>query len=275
LKSGTIQLEGYPSRDFSPAPVSSLWSLREVKYSGADPVIAPPFSREKFPRPLRLEATFPIHIDEALAELKVTLDDESAPEQLEVRWDGVLLTRREEDIYDQSNAVYAVPVESLTAGAHTLSFSGVVVRASQGVLERPILIGQFLAEDLEARRTPQLRAMSQNPQEWNGESWPELGMPQGFGPVDYEFDYELSSAQSTGKWELQLSPCIGVAEVSVNGKLQGRSSWEPRVVSVDASILTAGTNHVRVRLHGSWNNVFSTLNRVENGLQSTPVLRRR
>jgi hypothetical protein len=117
--------------------------------------------------------------------------------------------------------------------------------------------------------------MSQNPQEWNGESWPELGMPQGFGPVDYEFDYELSEAQASENWELQLSPCIGVAEVSVNGELQGRTSWEPRVVSINGSTLAAGTNHIRVRLHGSWNNVFSTLNRLENGLRSTPMLRRR
>jgi hypothetical protein len=49
----------------------------------------------------------------------------------------------------------------------------------------------------------------------------------------------------------------------------GRSSWAPRRVKLGE---LAGNATVRVRLHGSWNNVFSRLNRVENGFTNQPVL---
>jgi hypothetical protein len=270
LRAGTIQLEGYDSRDFSPAPVSSLWSLRGIEYSGPHPVIAPLYSREKLPRALKVEAAFPLLLDEALPNLKVLLDDESAPEELQVRWDGVLLAPRPEDVYDQNNTVYPMPPEALRAGAHQLTFQGFAKNGAQGFLERPILIGDFLAKDLEPRRTPRLRALPRDSRDWSGAGWPQLGMAEGFGPVDYEFVFALDAEQAKRSWELQLSLHTGVAEVFLGETLQGRSSWEPHHVPL--STLHVGENRVRVRVHGSWNNVFSTLNRLENGLTALPVL---
>jgi len=146
-----------------------------------------------------------------------------------------------------------------------LKFESVVEIASQGILERPILFGKFLADS-----EGTLRAMPIDAANWNGETWPKLGIPEGFGPLDYEFQFELNEAQTGKTWQLQLSQFIGVAEVWINDEEIGRSSWEPRVLPLPA--LPSGEHRIRLRLHGSWNNVFSTLNRLENGLSESVKL---
>jgi hypothetical protein len=271
LQTGRIRLEGYTEKDFIPAPISSLWALRGQEHLVSDPMIALPYGREKLPCPLSLEATFPLTLVEALGALQILLDDESAPDELEVRWDGVRLMPQRADVYDQANTVYSIPAETLAIGAHVLTIQGVASNGAQGILERPILIGDFLAEDLQPRRTPRLRALPKAAQNWQGENWSQLGMPEGFGPVDYDFVFTLDENQAQQAWKLLLSLDTGVAEVFLEESLQGRSSWEPRCVPM--STLRRGKNRVRVRVHGSWNNVFSRLNRVENGLTALPRLR--
>jgi len=265
LKTGVLHLEGERKSSFAPAPVSGIWNLHQVQYADSDAVYAPPYSREKLPHPLKFEAEFTVVFSESLTDLTLLLDEDSMPPETVVTWSGEVLSPQFADVLDQNNTIFQIPVELLNAGTHFLKLESTVSVASQGLLERPILFGKFLAD-----ANAVLRAMPEESQSWNGETWPDLGIDEGFGPFDYEFHFQLDDAQAAKNWQLQLSPCIGVAQIRVNDEDLGRSSWEPRVLRAPG--LQAGENRVTVRLYGSWNNLFSTLNHLKNGLTNVKLI---
>lgn len=261
LETGVVRLEERDEAAFTPAPVSAIWKMPELPYTGSEDVklFWPPYSQAMLPRLLRLEAEFSITLDEPLANLGVLLDDDSAPRGVVATWDGQAVTVCKADIMDLGNSLYQIPAGLLKAGTHLLKFAGEVVKGSEGLLERPILYGDFAVGEQGG-----LKAVSPDRQQWQGESWPQLGIPEGFGPHEYEFLFELSEEQADGDWNLQLQLNTGVAEVWINETDCGKSSWAPRVVPVRG--LKVGRNIVRVRVYGSWNNIYSRLNFLENGL---------
>lgn len=257
LTEGMARLDGANPVAFRPEPVSSLWQL-PVALAHTDAVFAAPYSREPLPAPRRLEAEFKVKLGGPLEELAVLLDADSSPPGARLLWDGQPLEAHTRAIFDTLNTVYPIPATLLDAGEHYLLIESCVTHAAQGVLERPLLVGQFAAFH------EVLHPMPRDWQLWNGESWPGLGMPAAPGPVEYEWIFEAH-----GHCELELPHAVGVAEVWVNEQPVGRSSWEPRRLQLGP---LAGTTVVRARLHGSWNNVFSQLNRVQNGFRSHAVL---
>jgi hypothetical protein len=274
LQHGTATLEGQAPVAFRPARFSSLWPL-PIEYEESVVIYAEPHSLAPLPAPAAFEVTFPVVLNEPLPELRVLMDFVSLPPQTEVCWDETPLKSQTEAVIDALDTTFAVPAAQLSAGAHTLRFRGTAHNGGDGVVERPILIGRFLVEEGDGGAPLALRAM---PDDWQSlekiKTWPQLGMPEGYGPVEYRMSFEAGAEEDGGDWELQLPECIGVAEVAVNDQNVGRSSWEPRRLPLPAGVLRAGENRVQITLHGSWNNVFSALNRLENGLTGEPVLER-
>lgn len=267
LETGVQRLEEQGEAAFVPQAVTATWKMPELPYIGSEKtkLFWAPYSQAALPRPLRLEVEFFITLKEPLVNLGVLLDDDSAPRNVEVTWDGQVLAVEKVDILDQGNTLYRIPAELLTAGTHRLQFAGMVTKGSEGVLERPILVGDFFCDTEGA-----LRAANTTWQEWGGESWPQLGMPEGFGPHEYEFEFDLSSGQSVDGWSLKLPLNTGVAQVWINEVDCGKTSWSPRLVRAQG--LKIGKNLVSVQVHGSWNNVYSCLNALENGLVSGVLL---
>jgi len=100
--------------------------------------------------------------------------------------------------------------------------------------------------------------------------WQEAGMPETFGPAEYEFEFDVLSISDA---QLELPKFIGVAEITINGENLCRNNWEPRIIPVPKVLLREGKNTITITVHGSWNNIFSHLNKRENGLRDFPVLR--
>jgi hypothetical protein len=269
LKEGTASIDGQESVPYRPVPVSSLWNLG-VPYAASDAVFADKFSMADLPQPLHFEVAFPVTLDDALPDLLIAIDAESLPPEVEVLWDDAKVAASTQDLYEQGNTTFGIPATLLTAGEHTVRFRSTVKNALHGVAERPILVGRFL---LSSESPLTLAAM---PSDWIEQSsvqtWPEIGILEGFGPVEYKVTFDLPDDAASSGWDVVLPNCIGVAEVEVNGEPLGRSSWEPRILTIKEK-LQPGENSVVVRLHGSWNNVFSSLNRLSNGLTGEVILR--
>ena len=257
LVEGTTHLEGESTRAFRPEPVSSLWEL-DVTQALSDAVYAAPYSRDAFPQPKRFRVEFAVELEQAVETLSLVLDSDSMPPGARVMWNKTELAPQTRAVFDTLNSVFQIPVSQ--AGTHCLEIEAEVEVASHGVLERPILVGRFLV------RNGKLRAMKQDAQSWNGESFDELGSPEGFGPVEYRWTFEVEK----GNYVLELPQAIGVAEVWANDLFIGRSNWQPRRLAIGE---VAGKVEIRARLHGSWNNLFSRLNRIENGFKSNAILR--
>lgn len=264
LTTGIARLQGEAEVAFKPEPVSSLWDLG-LDPAFSDAVFAAPYSREPLSAPRRLGVEFSLQLDEALEELAVLLDADSAPPAARMLWDGTVLQAETKAVFDTLNTVYAIPAAQLTPGMHRLTIEADVTAGTEGVLERPILIGRFLA-DGERLQAGGLRAMSAEWQAWNGESWPQLGVPEASGPLEYEWVFEAPD-----NCDLELPDCIGVAEVWADDRYIGRSSWAPRRLDLGE---LSGETTIRVQLSGSWNNVFSRLNRLQNGFTAKPLLLR-
>jgi len=231
---------------------------------------APPFSLEALPQPRKLTVRFPVQLDDTLTDVTVVLDAESMPPGTVVTWDGSTIEPQSRDVYDKANTVFVIPAAALTPGAHRLQLIADVTTGAQGILERPILTGDFLV----AAESPlRLEAMNK---EWTETDafglWKDAGMPESFGPVEHAVTFTLTADDLLDNWDVQLPPCIGVAEVAVNGTPIGRSSWEPRRVPVTDGRLVDGENEVTVALHGSWNDLFSRLNPTTNGLGGVVTL---
>jgi hypothetical protein len=249
LQTGTMRLEKCDEISFAPATTGENWKLEHADFS-----------------PMRkLQAEFSIALQEPILDLSILYDAESAPPIFRVFWDDEKLQPRHAEILDQNNTLFPIPAELLTAGKHRLRFESTIENSNEGFLERPILQGDFLVSG-----ENQLRAMPRENQNWNCESWPQLGAPQGFGPHEYEFDFQLTAEQAAQKWNIHLPDCIGVAQVWIGENEIGQSSWAPRVLPTCG--LRAGRNVLRVRLHGSWNNLLSRLNTLENGLRGVVKL---
>lgn len=268
LKVGTASAPGREIVPFKPAPVSSLWQLDVEYYKESQAIYADPFSLDNLPEPVALEVSFSVTLETALTELDVAIDAESLPPGATASWDGTALKSEIRDLYEQGNTVFPIPAKLLTPGAHTLTFAGNATSAAHGVAERPILVGRFLVAGDEPLT---LKAMPEAAQPLSAmKLWPELGMPEGYGPVDYEFAFTVPAGEG---YELRLPEFMGVAEISVDGKPAGRSSWAPHVVPLPA--LATGAHTLTVRVHGSWNNIFSSMNRLANGLSAAPVMVKR
>ena len=269
LSSGTAHLEGFDSRPFSPVAISSLWPL-STPISPSEAVWAPPYSAADLPSPLEFQVSFPIELAQSLTELSVVWDAESLPPGARAWWNNTQLQPVLRDVFDHNNTVWPVPASLLVAGTHGLTLQATSTNAAQGVLERPIVRGAFSAF-VDETHAPVLRAIPTDWMPFTLKSWPELGAPEMFGPVEYRMQFFVDEAPSRGAWELSVPPFVGVAEVFVDERFAGKTSWEPRVVPIGS--LTKGNHHVFLRVWGSWNNVFSALNRVSNGLNEAPVLR--
>ncbi len=269
VETGVMRLETWGEVDFAPIPISAAWQMPELPYKGSAAVklFWPPYSLATLPAPLQFEAEFSISLEEALTNLGVLLDDDSAPGDVVMTWNGQAITPRKTNILDYGNTLYQIPAELLAAGKHVLKFAGTLTKASEGLLERPIMCGDFLCDG-----EGNLRATPTGKQAWHGEAWPELGVPEGFGPHEYEFLFELNEEQINEEWGLHLQLNTGVAQVWINEADCGKSSWAPRVVSAHG--LKVGPNTVRVQVHGSWNNIYSRLNFQENGLIGGVLLKK-
>ena len=269
LKIGEAKLEGQESTSFRPARFSSLWEL-PIEYEKSVALYVEKHSRAPLPAPLEFEVSFPIVLQDALEQLTIYIDLESMPPQTQVCWNDAPLESHTQPLIDALNTAFTVPSELLKAGEGALRFRGQLNSGGDGIVERPILGGKFLVA---AENPLTLRAM---PEDWQPlealQSWPQLGMPEGFGPVEYRMKFDIEAGQIASDWEVHLPDCIGVAEIEINGQAVGRSSWAPRRLSLDKAVLQAGENEVKIALHGSWNNVFSALNRLENGLKGVPIL---
>jgi hypothetical protein len=184
-------------------------------------------------------------------------------------WDEEKLLSKEQDVFETKNNVYEIPPKLLTAGEHQLRMESTVSNGAQGIMERPILLGDF---EIAKKEPLHLTSLSRD---WrSGEStfplWQEAGMPEAFGPVEYEFEFNIPSISDV---QLELPTCIGVAEISINGENLCRNNWEPRIIPIPKVLLREGGNIITITLHGSWNNIFSHLNKRENGLRENPILR--
>jgi len=262
IKTGKLQLQHHQELAFSPGAVSTFWSLNDTSKS-------PIHIITKLETPLDYKAEFPIHIDKGFSHLSLVLDIDSMPPDAVWFWDGIKLIAKEQDIFETKNNVYEIPPKLLTAGEHQLQMESIVSNGAQGIMERPILIGDF-----EIAKTEPLH-LAPLSQEWrDAEStfpqWQEIGMPETFGPMEYEFEFDVPSVSDA---QLELPTCIGVAEISINGEYLGRSNWEPRIIPVPKVLLQEGKNAITITLYGSWNNIFSHLNKRENGFRENPVLR--
>jgi len=263
LQHGVARLDDENECHFVPAPVSGVWQLHEVDYAASDAVFAPLYSREKLSAPRRFEAEWSGPLRDDLTELRVILDADSLPPGARVFWNDTRLEAQSRAILDRENTVFEIPATELRAGENFLRVDAVISDARHGVLERPILNGAFVVKD------GALEEMPPDWHDWNGETLPQLGLPQGFN-AEYEFVFEVQNEDLQAPWSLRMEPCIGVVEVECNGSACGKSNWEPRRVPL--ANLRAGENVIRARLHGSWNNVFSKLNTLENGLRDAVVL---
>jgi hypothetical protein len=269
LENGIMRLDEWGETAFAPQPVSASWQMPGLPYKGSPEVklFWPPYSLAPLPHPLQFEAEFNVSLEENLTNLGVLLDDDSAPRDVIATWSGQVIAPRKADILDQGNTLYQIPAALLTAGVHQLKFVGTLSKASEGILERPILHGDFVCEE-----AGKLRAAPAGQVEWQGETWLQLGIPEGFGPHEYEFLFELNDEQAKDNWNLHLQLNTGVAQAWINETDCGKSSWAPRLIPAQG--LIAGQNNVRVQVHGSWNNVYSCLNFQENGLIGSVTLKK-
>lgn len=269
LRIGILLMDGQEARPFSPGAVSQNWNLEIPK--NPDEVLGSSYSRSPLPSTPRLEAQFSLNLKDRLNELSIILDEESLPPHCELYWDDVPLRAVVRDVFTFGNTLFPIPSASLLAGEHTISVAGRPETAAHGILENPILWGQFLVDQL----TPLTLSCSEGaPIPWDeASSWGDLGIPEWTGPVTYHFHFDIPRLGTDTPWELHLGPFIGVAEISINGSELGRCCWEPRTVIIPRHALLVGQNLVTLQLYGSWNNLFSTLNPVENGLTVLPSLR--
>lgn len=261
LKTGKLHLENHGEVVFSPGAVSTLWKLNNTS--------KPIHSTSDLENPLDYKAEFIIHIDEQLSHLSFVLDIDSMPPDAAWFWDDAKLLSKEQDVFETKNNVYEIPPTLLTAGEHKLRMQSTVFNGAQGIMERPVLFGDF-----EITKTEPLRLSSLS-HEWRDAKstfplWQDAGMPEAFGPVEYEFEFDIPSISDA---QLELPIRIGVAEISINGENLCRNNWEPRVISIPKVLLREGKNTITILLHGSWNNIFSHLNKRENGLRENPILR--
>jgi hypothetical protein len=262
LKTGKLHLQNYDEVAFSPGAVSTLWNLSDASES-------PIHITTELETQLNYTAEFPMHIDQCFSHLSFVLDIDSMPPDAAWFWDDEKLLSKAQDVFETKNNVYVIPPKLLTAGEHQLRMESTVINGAQGIMERPILFGDF-----EIAKTEPLH-LAPLSHEWrSGEStfplWQEAAMPEAFGPAEYEFEFDIPSISDA---QLELPTCIGVAEISINGKNLCRNNWEPRIIPISKVLLREGKNTVKIMLHGSWNNIFSHLNKRENGLREAPILR--
>ncbi|GAA1560913.1 hypothetical protein GCM10009804_17140 [Kribbella hippodromi] len=283
LEDGTVELNGYEKRSFEPGPVSLLWDLSEVRYRDEGVLNLAPHSADHLTR--QFTAEFSVDISAALTArngrppLRIILDKESAPPGATVLWDNRELEPRHEAVFDPDNTTYAPPPTALSAGMHNLTITGTITRGDDGLLEAPVLVGEFAVETPTDRPTPsvqlapsarsaaraRLAPLPDGPVEWKiGTPWREFGIPHGYGPVEYSFTFRVPDDQAGDGWRIDLPDYTGVAELALDGVPLGRRSWAPHDLDLDH--LGAGEHRLTIVLHGSWNNVFSRLNQVRNGL---------
>lgn len=265
LKTGMLHLQNQGELPFVAGAVSTLGK----KVTNGGDFEPPTHNVDNLETPLEYKAEFPIHIDEHLSHLSFVLDVYSMPPGAVWFWDDAKLLAKEQDVFETKNNVYVIPPKLLTAGEHQLRMQSTVSNGAQGILERLILFGDFQIIETEPLHLAPLF------HDWRSAKstlplWQDAGMPEAFGPVEYEFEFDVPSI-SNG--QLELPTCIGVAEIAINGESLGRSNWEPRIIPVPKVLLQEGKNVVTIILHGSWNNIFSHLNKRKNGLLGNPVLR--
>jgi len=264
VKKGNLHLESHTQIPFATKAVSALWTLTPN-------ATHPQFDYHPLPRQLKLEATFPLHLNTIIPSLSLILDLDSMPRGARWFWDEYELPHTIRDIFETQNNVYDIPTSLLTAGAHQLHMSATIENGAQGILERPILQGDFVIAGeyplhLDRRSHQWQDAKSTFPH------WREVGFPEAFGPAEYSCDFIIPDL-TTGNILLELPSCIGIAKITLNGQNVGRNNWEPRLIPLPKVLLHDGRNTVQITLHGSWNNIFSRLNYRENGLHQMPVLR--
>jgi hypothetical protein len=262
LKTGKLYLENHDEVAFSPGAVSTLWKLNDTSKSPIHTISA-------LETPLNYKAEFSIHIDKQLSHLSFVSDIDSMPPDAVWFWDGTKLLSKEQNVFETKNNVYEIPPQLLTAGKHQLRMESAVSSGAQGILERPVLFGDFEIANTEPLHLAPLS------RDWRSSKstfplWQEAGMPEAFGPVEYEFEFDIPAISDT---QLELPACIGVAEILVNEKNLGRNNWEPRVIPIPKVLLREGKNTIAITLFGSWNNIFSHLNKRENGMRENPILR--
>ena len=269
LRTGTLTLQNHEARAFVPAPVSSIWELPELPQNNfTSEGFAPAYRIAPLPVPLEIEAVFAATLQEKLTELAIVWDAESLPLNSQVYWDDVLLTATTGDIFDRGNTIFPVPQSGLVAGEHRLQLKGKVTTGAQGILEFPILTGQFAVYgEPPALYGPQTQwqALPENA------SWKELGVPEGYGPVEVELTFDVSD-DSGPSWELHWPSFAGLAIIRVNDGEPVHCSFEPRALRL--CNLRSGVNRLQIQVYGSWNNIFSVLNRLDNGWRGKPSLSR-
>lgn len=271
LKEGSLCLQGHEKISFIPGAVSSLWDNDPSADETQSSLFPKSFNTSDLKAPLGLTATFSVRIEGPFSELLVVLDTDSMPPDAKWFWDDIEITATERDVFETQNNAYDIPQELLTSGLHQLQMRAQVSNGAQGILERPVLKGDFAV----IQTTPLHLGLLFH--EWKIcentlPLWQEIGLPEAYGPVEYKFEFDVPEINNQAV-QLQLPPCIGVAEISVNDQTLGRSNWEPRIIPIPIALLHQGTNTIAINLHGSWNNIFSRLNQRENGLHGNPVLR--
>ena len=269
LREGTLSLKGSQTRDFVPAPVSSLWQLPELSaHTFASQGFGLPYSLAPLAKPLAIEAVFSVDLQTDIAELSVVWDAESLPLDARIYWDDALLPATSGDFFERGNTVFPVPASELFAGAHQLKLCGQVATGAQGILEFPILAGQFSVRGDAAVLGAPLTDWQALPQ---FAAWKSLGVPEGFGPVEVELRFDVPDVAGA-QWELHWPSLPGVAVVRANDGEAKRCSFEPRVLALPE--VKSGDNLLQIEIYGSWNNIFSVLNRTENGWNGWPTLHR-
>lgn len=265
LKTGNLHLQHLGTIPFVPTAVSLLG--QKVTQSGTfEPSVHNVANLEE---PRKFKADFPIHIDHKLSHLSLLLDIDSMPPGAKWFWDDTHLRAKAQDIFETKNNVYSIPPKLLTVGEHQLRMESTVTNGAQGILERPVLLGDFaITNTAPVHLAPLSREWQQVKSTFP--LWQEAGIPEAFGPVEYEFEYEVTSVADA---QLELPACIGVAAISINGENLGRNNWEPRIIPLPKVLLREGKNIITIILHGSWNNIFSRLNERKNGMREKPVLR--
>jgi len=262
LKTGKQRLQTHEEVAFSPGAISTVWKLSNASES-------PIHITTDLKNPLDYQANFLIHIDKHLPHLSFVLDIDSMPPGAVWFWDDIKLLSKEQDIFETKNTVYIIPPELLTAGEHQLHMQSTVSNGAQGIMERPILFGNFEIAQTEPLHLAPL-SRDWRVVESTFPLWQEAGMPETFGPVEYEFEFNVPAITEA---QLELPACIGVAEIKINGESWRRNNWEPRIIPVPKVLLYEGKNTIAITLLGSWNNIFSHLNKRENGFRDLPVLR--
>jgi len=274
LTTGTATLGHQPTITFDPRPVSLLWSLPEApeRATGELGPRSPGADRLRTAQELRVD--FAVTLARPVpTRLSVLLDGESAPAGAELSWDGTVLPPESADILDVGNTNHRVPTPLLTPGEHRLTVRASVTHGWQGVLERPILLGDFLARPGAATEWI-LTRRPDGPLNWTPmQDWAALGLPQTAGPVDYEFEFELplQHRNDVRAWQLVLPSCDGAIEITLDTTALGICAWGSGVVPVPVSV-AGGRHRLHLRVHGSFNNLLSALARTSPGLSGLPQL---